>query len=157
MKIYLKRIGDRILLSLMQDIQKSFIGSVKAGNPGLDGVNVLDSSTISQKINPKEFVDNPNFINILNGVLSKSITNSPAHQSLAAHLKNGYLNIQDLRAPEHWGRVADPEDILGSVLVQNQKMVPNTFEPMPTHRLFTRQGIFKLDPYLLENLLKELG
>ena len=65
--------------------------------------------------------------------------------------------ILDLRVPEQWGRVADPEDIFGTVLVQDGKMVKESFEPMFTHRLYTSNGMFKLDPYLLQELLKEMS
>lgn len=38
----------------------------------------------------------------------------------------------------------EPEDILGSVRVENGEMIAQTYEPMPVHRLVTRNGLFKL-------------
>lgn len=41
-------------------------------------------------------------------------------------------------------RVPEPEDILGSVRVENGVMIAHTYEPMPVHRLVTRNGLFQL-------------
>ncbi|KAI8903123.1 hypothetical protein EDD86DRAFT_175729, partial [Gorgonomyces haynaldii] len=68
--------------------------------------------------------------------------------------KVGHLNINDQRMPPLWGRVNDPEDILGTSLIKDGKLVPKSFEPMPTHRILSTNGLFQLTPFLHEKLLK---
>jgi hypothetical protein len=48
-----------------------------------------------------------------------------------------YLNL-------YANSVPDPEDIFGSVEVRNGQIIPNSFQPMPAHRLISSYGIFKL-------------
>lgn len=49
-------------------------------------------------------------------------------------------------------QVPDPEDIVGSVRLENGKMLPETYQPMPVHRLVTRNGLFKLSDPLMDAL-----
>jgi hypothetical protein len=55
-----------------------------------------------------------------------------------------------------FGRIPEPEDIIGSVLVQNGELQAETYQPMPTYRLVTREGPMKLSSYLLERLREKL-
>ncbi|KAI8893932.1 hypothetical protein BC833DRAFT_506106, partial [Globomyces pollinis-pini] len=64
---------------------------------------------------------------------------------LAEFQKIGYLNINDKRVMAPWGRINDPEDIFGTVLLDNGRIVENTFEPMSTHRIVSRNGLFQLN------------
>ena len=66
------------------------------------------------------------------------------------------LNVQDQRVFTPYGRVADPEDILGVVRVHQGKLVPNSYEKMPTHRLLSMNGVFQLTDFLSQQLLREL-
>ncbi|KDN34903.1 hypothetical protein RSAG8_12043, partial [Rhizoctonia solani AG-8 WAC10335] len=54
------------------------------------------------------------------------------------------------------GRVGDPDDILGSVLVQGSKIKGETYQRMPTYRTCTTDGPVKLSPSMHERLLKSL-
>ncbi len=62
-------------------------------------------------------------------------------------LGEGFFNLK---------RIADPQDILGSVLVKNGIIVPNSFVAMPTHRIVTRDGLFKLNAFFHQKLLENL-
>lgn len=164
MTLIFKPQQSKILVSLVKD-PKLYVGElpvlsnndvkklcITLNAESLDGPNF--SSKLPKGIDYKRFQENRAFRLLLNNVIDKSIQNSPAHQALAAYLKNGNLHINDLRVPEQWGRVNDPEDIFGSVLVQDGKIKVGTFEPMFTHRLLSSNGIFKLDSFLLDKLLK---
>jgi hypothetical protein len=52
--------------------------------------------------------------------------------------------------------VPDPEDILGSVRLSNGKIIPKTYEKMPTHRIYSSNGLFQLNDHLYEALVKTL-
>lgn len=112
--------------------------------------NILSDESISL------FKPNELFQQILHKSLSNNLFCNETFQSYALNQKIGYLNINDERVFTHWGRVSDPEDILGTVLVNDGKMVKGTFEPMPTHRLMTRNGLFQLNEDLHALLLKDL-
>lgn len=57
---------------------------------------------------------------------------------------DSWLHIADERNPPPWGRIPYPEDIIGTVLVNNGVIQPETYQEMPTHRLVTSNGIFQL-------------
>jgi hypothetical protein len=59
-----------------------------------------------------------------------------------------------------FGRIPETEDIIGSVLVEDHQIQPETYQHMPTYRFVTREGPMKLSDFLLEKLrarLKELA
>lgn len=61
-------------------------------------------------------------------VFTHTIHQDPTLQALALHQKLGYLNVNDSRSGAAFGRVADPEDILGNVRLDNGKIVPGSYE-----------------------------
>ncbi|RKP03980.1 hypothetical protein CXG81DRAFT_8860, partial [Caulochytrium protostelioides] len=70
----------------------------------------------------------------------------------------GSLNLNDQRVYVPFGRVGDPEDILGCVEVSEGQIVPATFEPMPTWRPMTPSGgLFQLSAYLHQQLVNALS
>lgn len=54
------------------------------------------------------------------------------------------------------GRIPETEDIIGSVLVREHKILPETYQAMPTYRLVTPMGPMKLSAFLLEKLRERL-
>ncbi|KAI8593571.1 hypothetical protein BDZ88DRAFT_447931 [Geranomyces variabilis] len=107
-------------------------------------------------ISPAEFEANPAFEDVLHEVIKQDIDNDVGVQGLAAYQKLGYLNINDERTYAPFGRVSDPEDILGSCRLDDGKLVPGSYERMPTHRLFSFNGLFRLSEHLQEKLLERL-
>ena len=55
-----------------------------------------------------------------------------------------------------FGRIPEPEDIIGSVLVKEGEVQPETYQDMPTYRFVTREGPMKLSPFLLEKLREKI-
>jgi hypothetical protein len=49
------------------------------------------------------------------------------------------------------------DNIIGSVLVKNNEIQPETYQPMPTYRLVTPDGPMKLSSFLLEKLREKLN
>ena len=66
-----------------------------------------------------------------------------------------WLHIGDERNPPPWGRIPYPEDIIGTVFVQGGVIQPNTYQPMPTHRLATSNGFMQLSEPLTQCLIRE--
>ncbi|KAG1822391.1 hypothetical protein EV424DRAFT_1321696 [Suillus variegatus] len=49
-------------------------------------------------------------------------------------------NVVDSRNLPALGRIGDPDDIIASVLVQDSKILPDTYQSMPSYRLCTSDG-----------------
>ncbi|KAI8064865.1 uncharacterized protein B0P05DRAFT_554671 [Gilbertella persicaria] len=71
-------------------------------------------------------------------------------KALAEWQKEGWLHIGDERNPPPWGRINFPEDIIGSVQLEEGKIKEGTYEPMPTHRMVTNDGLFKMSEPLTQ-------
>jgi hypothetical protein len=73
-------------------------------------------------------------------------------------MRGGYLRM-DLCDGANWGRfgrIPEPEDIIGSVLVQGGELKEETYQAMPTYRLVTPEGPMKLSSFLLQKLREKL-
>ena len=73
--------------------------------------------------------------------------------------QGGWVHISDQRHPPDFGRIAEPEDIFGSVEVDgNGQFVDGhgRYQSSGTYRLVTRDGIFGLGPYLRQRLVERL-
>lgn len=68
----------------------------------------------------------------------------------------GYVHLSDLRNPPDFGRIAFPEDILGSVEVDGHGKIIGEFEPSGTYRIITNEGILGLSDFLRTKLVEKL-
>ncbi|KAL2260109.1 hypothetical protein VTK26DRAFT_6000 [Humicola hyalothermophila] len=68
----------------------------------------------------------------------------------------GWVHLSDERNPPDFGRIAWPEDILGSVEVDGKGQIIGNFQPSGTYRIITNQGILGLSPFLREKLIARL-
>lgn len=69
------------------------------------------------------------------------------------------MHISDQRHPPDYGRIAEPEDIFGSIEVDgNGQFVDGHghYQSSGTYRLVTRDGIFGLGQYLRQKLVQRL-
>lgn len=53
----------------------------------------------------------------------------------------GHIHLSDLRNPPDYGRIAWPEDILGSIEVDGSGNIIGEFEPSGTYRIVTNEGM----------------
>ncbi|KAB5572674.1 hypothetical protein GE09DRAFT_1100427 [Coniochaeta sp. 2T2.1] len=70
--------------------------------------------------------------------------------------KGGWVHLSDKRNPPDYGRIAWPEDILGSVEVDGHGEIIGNFQPSGTYRIITNEGILGLSDYLREKLVSRL-
>ncbi|KAH8153721.1 uncharacterized protein LAJ45_02534 [Morchella importuna] len=69
----------------------------------------------------------------------------------------GYIHVFDTRNPPAFGRIPDPEDIFGSVLVDgNGQIQQEGYEECGSYRLVTNEGILGLSDYLRGKLIEKL-
>lgn len=68
----------------------------------------------------------------------------------------GWVHLSDARNPPDFGRIAWPEDILGSVEVDGSGTILGNFQPSGTYRIVTNEGILGLSPFLQDKLIARL-
>ncbi|KAI2639077.1 hypothetical protein GGS26DRAFT_373271 [Hypomontagnella submonticulosa] len=68
----------------------------------------------------------------------------------------GHVHLSDLRNPPDFGRIAWPEDILGSIEVDGSGNIIGEFEPSGTYRIITNEGILGLSDFLRTKLIEKL-
>ncbi|GAW17100.1 hypothetical protein ANO14919_065500 [Xylariales sp. No.14919] len=68
----------------------------------------------------------------------------------------GHVHLSDLRNPPDFGRIAFPEDILGSIEVDGHGKIIGEFEPSGTYRIITNEGILGLSDFLRTKLIERL-
>ncbi|KAI1865855.1 uncharacterized protein JN550_008113 [Neoarthrinium moseri] len=68
----------------------------------------------------------------------------------------GYVHLSDGRNPPDFGRIAWPEDILGSIEVNGQGEIVGEFESSGTYRVVTNEGILGLSEFLSGKVREEL-
>ncbi|KAJ3085230.1 hypothetical protein HK102_000197, partial [Quaeritorhiza haematococci] len=93
---------------------------------------------------------------VLQETLKAHICEDEVVQAMAYNQRDGWLNIGDERVFMPYGRVPDPEDIIGGLRIKDGFVVPGTFERMPTHRLVTINGLFRLTEFMHGKLVEQL-
>lgn len=71
----------------------------------------------------------------------------------------GWIHVSDLRNPPDFGRIADPEDIFGSLEVDsNGQFTDGTghYQESGTYRIVTRNGVLELTDFLRGKLVEAL-
>jgi hypothetical protein len=71
----------------------------------------------------------------------------------------GYIHISDLRNPPDYGRIAWPEDIIGSVEVGGDGQFADghgRWQDSGTYRIITREGILGLTDYMRGKVVERL-
>ncbi|EFX03217.1 hypothetical protein CMQ_3146 [Grosmannia clavigera kw1407] len=135
---------------------------------------------------PRSFTANPRFLSVLNetlrehahrddGLKSQALafaasggsifgagtgsaaTKGGSHQGGAGGGGlGGWVHLSDLRNPPDYGRIAWPEDILGSVEVDRTGGLLDSFQSSGTYRIVTNEGILGLSDFLREKLVERL-
>ncbi|KAI5891214.1 uncharacterized protein SCHCODRAFT_02668600 [Schizophyllum commune H4-8] len=115
-----------------------------------------------------DFRENPHFRNLLHRAIREGLEQDvdEVQRNGALQLQSGWMHIHgmsrfppispsDERNIPALGRIGDPDDIIASVLVENGKILPETYQPMPAYRVVTADGVVQLSEGLAQKL-KEL-
>jgi hypothetical protein len=71
----------------------------------------------------------------------------------------GWIHVSDLRNPPYYGRIADPEDIFGSLEVDGSGQFTDgtgNYQEGGTYRVVTRNGVLGLTDFLREKVVEAL-
>ncbi|CAO2650005.1 Nn.00g012970.m01.CDS01 [Neocucurbitaria sp. VM-36] len=136
-------------------------------------------------VTPNNFTPNPSFLPILSSVFATYATSDPYvvqqasayaspggsnlsqpsdgagganHQGGAGGAGHGgWIHVSDVRNPPDYGRIAWPEDILGSVEVDgNGQFSDGTWQDSGTYRIVTREGILGLTEFMRGKMVERL-
>ncbi|KAF8323724.1 hypothetical protein DL93DRAFT_2027985, partial [Clavulina sp. PMI_390] len=116
------------------------------------------SESAEEEAGLQDFVPNQPFLDILHTSIQKALEKGRDAVIVAEALnrESGWLHINDSRNVPALGRIGDPDDIIGTVLVEDGKVVPSTYQRMPSYRVCTSDGVTQLseglDAELRENL-----
>ncbi|KAF1917573.1 hypothetical protein BDU57DRAFT_586259 [Ampelomyces quisqualis] len=129
---------------------------------------------------PQNFTPNPSFLSILSEVYARHAPSDPAVQSQASVFGSpggfnlshqaptgegagighgGWIHISDLRNPPDYGRIAWPEDIIGSLEVDGDGRFADGsggWQESGTYRIVTREGILGLTGFMREKVVERL-
>ncbi|KAJ1982168.1 hypothetical protein H4R34_001803 [Dimargaris verticillata] len=109
-------------------------------------------------ITPQQFINNPAFQAWLHQELKRCAHYAdPTLCAIAKSLPDGWTHIADERHPPPYGRIPSPEDIIGSVKVEGGQIVPESYQPMPSHRPVSAHGLFRLSDGFHRHLVAKLG
>jgi len=121
----------------------TIIGWLPASSEGQEGEAGLN-----------DFKENPKFRDILHKAVHVALREGLDDIWIngATQLQNGWMHIHDNRNVPALGRIGDPDDILASVLVEDGKILPDTYQAMPSYRFCTADGLIQLTDGLAKKL-----
>ncbi|OJA12255.1 hypothetical protein AZE42_04073 [Rhizopogon vesiculosus] len=101
-----------------------------------------------------DFIENPRFRAIMHEAIQKGLQDQVDDIWIngALQLQQGWMHIHDNRNVPALGRIGDPDDIIASVLVQDSKILPETYQPMLSYRVCTSDGPTLLTEGLADKL-----
>ncbi|KAG9040842.1 hypothetical protein FS837_013034, partial [Tulasnella sp. UAMH 9824] len=83
------------------------------------------------------FQENPGFRELLHEAIADALTQPGFDQAIEADALQrgeGWLHITDARNVPALNRIGDPDDIIGTVMVQDGRVIASTYQPMPSYR-----------------------
>ncbi|KIM92261.1 hypothetical protein PILCRDRAFT_810317 [Piloderma croceum F 1598] len=110
-----------------------------------------------QEAGLNDFKENPKFRKILHEAIQSGLREDvdDIQRNGALQLQSGWMHINDERNIPALNRVGDPDDIIASVLVEDSKILAETYQAMPAYRICTVDGVTQLTEGLAKKL-KEL-
>lgn len=136
----------------------SLLSPEEVADKGLPSQAILgslkDSLSSSDVINSDNFVPNQKFVEFLHNIIAKYAPQLPKLCLEAQQQKQGWVYIIDGRCSNPRGRVL-PEDIIGGFEVKEGQINSESYQRNRDHLIFSRKGLFKLEPKLQEYLIEE--
>ncbi|TFK79563.1 hypothetical protein K466DRAFT_606054 [Polyporus arcularius HHB13444] len=105
-----------------------------------------------------DFVENESFRDILHEAVQSALRDGAdeVQKNSAIQTREGWMHIHDSRNLPALGRIGDPDDIIASVRVENGEIMAETYQPMPSYRLATSDGVLQLTEGLAARLTEIL-
>ncbi|CCM03059.1 uncharacterized protein FIBRA_05179 [Fibroporia radiculosa] len=129
-----------------------------AQSPAVIGWLPASSSADADSAGLNDFVENPSFREILHEAIRGGLMDGVDEVLIngAIQTQEGWMHIHDNRNIPALGRIGDPDDILGSVRVENSQILAETYQPMPAYRMCTSDGVLQLSEGIAKRLKEML-
>ncbi|KZT65192.1 hypothetical protein DAEQUDRAFT_731711 [Daedalea quercina L-15889] len=107
-----------------------------------------------------DFLENSSFRDVLHEAVQGGLRDGvdDIQKNGAIQTQVGWMHIHDQRNVPALGRIGDVDDILASVRVEEGEILAETYQPMPSYRLCTADGLTQLTEGLaarLKEILEE--
>ncbi|OCH94570.1 hypothetical protein OBBRIDRAFT_789045 [Obba rivulosa] len=108
----------------------------------------------SEEAGLNDFVENGAFRELLHEAVQSGLRDDvdDIQRNGAMQTQQGWMHIHDGRNVPALGRIGDPDDIIASVRVEDGKILAETYQPMPSYRLCTSDGVLQLTEGLAQRL-----
>ncbi|EMD36987.1 hypothetical protein CERSUDRAFT_95256 [Gelatoporia subvermispora B] len=108
----------------------------------------------SEEAGLNDFVENSAFRDLLHEAVQSALRDEidDIQRNGAIQTQQGWMHIHDSRNIPALGRIGDPDDIIASVRVEEGKILAETYQPMPSYRLCTADGVLQLTEGLARRL-----
>ncbi|KAH9947809.1 hypothetical protein B0H21DRAFT_691362 [Amylocystis lapponica] len=112
-----------------------------------------------------DFVENETFRHVLHEAIRSALRDNAddIQMNAALQTQQGWMHIHGMIAMPYGrnvpalGRIGDPDDIIASVRVEEGKILSDTYQPMPSYRLCTADGVLQLTDGLAQRLREVLA
>ncbi|KAI0324572.1 hypothetical protein GY45DRAFT_1288675 [Cubamyces sp. BRFM 1775] len=118
----------------------------------------LPASGEGEQAGLNDFVENELFREVLHEAVQSALRDGldEVQKNGAIQTREGWMHIHDNRNIPALGRIGDPDDIIASVRVENGEILAETYQPMPSYRLCTSDGVLQLTEGLAKRLVEVL-
>ncbi|EIN06819.1 hypothetical protein PUNSTDRAFT_72844 [Punctularia strigosozonata HHB-11173 SS5] len=140
----------------------SFVKTPPATADSASVIGWLPARTFGQEDEAglNDFRENPRFREVLHEVIREGLIEGCDDIQIngALQIREGWMHIHalDERNPPPLGRIGDMDDIIGSVRVEDSRIIPDTYQPMPSYRICTADGVTQLTEGLATKLNRVL-
>ncbi|BEI91851.1 uncharacterized protein CcaverHIS019_0406710 [Cutaneotrichosporon cavernicola] len=124
--------------------------------PPTKSSTVIGSLPATPEAGLSDFEENPAFRIVLHAAIKDGLEKGADERIMyEAEMRpgDGYMTLTDERAVPPQGRIGETEDLIGSVFVKDGKIVASTYEPFPSYRLVTSNGVLTLSDGLDKHVL----
>ncbi|KAI0657512.1 hypothetical protein C8Q70DRAFT_1001854 [Cubamyces menziesii] len=118
----------------------------------------LPASGEGEQAGLNDFVENELFREVLHEAVQSALRDGvdEVQKNGAIQTREGWMHIHDNRNIPALGRIGDPDDIIASVRVENGEILAETYQPVPSYRLCTSDGVLQLIEGLAGRLVEVL-
>ncbi|RPD61644.1 hypothetical protein L226DRAFT_461226 [Lentinus tigrinus ALCF2SS1-7] len=108
-----------------------------------------------------DFVENERFRELMHEAVQSALRDGAdeVQKNGAIQTREGWMHIHGTfynRNIPALGRIGDPDDIIASVRVEDGEIMAETYQPMPSYRLCTSDGVLQLTEGLAARLMEIL-
>jgi hypothetical protein len=115
-----------------------------------------DESQGKERLSDMGLIENPKFVEKLQEEMKSIANEDEGIAREATTYQSNYMPIVDERGIPPFGRIPDPENILGYVRVEDGKVVKDSYVPMMSYRLCNSDGLMQLSKTIYDRIMNSI-